>query len=159
MNWHEVVLPTHIPYLTVELNSRKPQLDFFQVLHYVLAKHGTFERGDHSFIPIVPLTNCVYYNALGYGRCGWHYIPWSIAAKKFFEGTRTIADEVGDNCPVMYGYGNTTGAIHSLLTKWNLEEPKQKTPEPPTYAAKEVDDLLDEKWTHFYAVNPSNVKT
>lgn len=142
-----------IPYMMATLCERKPSLDFFQVLHYVMALHGTFANGDHCFIPMISLAgNTTYYNTYGYGKSGFHHVPWSIATKWFYarrKDGRSKADDVGDKCPVLYGYGNTTGAIHGLLTEWGMTEPERKS---AVFGVKAT-DLLSEALTPAYAAS------
>lgn len=143
-----------IPLTVVRLLAANPNIDFFQALHFALGKYLTWMYGNHSFLPISVLEANTYacYNTQSYGRCGFHYLPWSIVTKHFFlrrkDGT-TIADEVGNACPREYGYGSTAASLGEKIKSLGLEEPAKATA-PPDLAVARLEDVLREDYTPLY---------
>lgn len=142
-----------IPYETVKITESG--LPFFQALHYALAKHLTFEHGNHSFLPIVNLSSTSsFYNICGYGKGNKHYLPWSIVGKYFFtvqKDGRSVADIVGDNCPQQYGYGSTVSSIHDKLKELGFDEEIQEL-------KLDLEEIIDPKFSKLYTIESPHRK-
>lgn len=135
--WADSLAP--LCYTVVKLLEAKPEINFYQALHYGMAKFVTLV--GHSFTSVSAANMSLYGN--GYQKTARLDLGYGLATKFFFQRDadgKCPADEANQA-------GWTYDAINAYAGKLGLVCP-----------VKNVNEILDEKWIEFYSSLTFNKK-
>ncbi len=126
--WADALAP--LPYTVVRLMEADVPINFYQALHYAMAKYVTLI--GHSFANIMSNTSL-------YSGVRKIDIVSSIAMKNFFDRKYQIAETVNQT-------NYTTTQLAEYESKMTV-----------SYKVKKVEDILDVKFADLYHLNPQTL--
>ena len=124
-----------LAYEAVGLSDNNPQLDFYQIIHYVLCKYVT--HTGHSFSHLCTSGYEIY--SLKNERLN---LASSITMKWWFE-----IDRMGKSSCGVAGTGYTSDALRAYKNKFNKFD----------MVVKNIEDVLDPKYTPLYKTKKEDV--